>query len=103
MILNDYGKNMRYNVFHAKEKLPTNGVNVYKRGIKIHDRFPIIKLRIKLNLTLHITNNKYNFLTRHWREKHDAQKIQIETKVKKNWASLRANEMKWKEFNIIFH
>lgn len=94
---------MRYNVFHAKEKLPTNGVNVYKRGIKIHDRFPIIKLRIKLNLTLHITDNKYNFLTRHWREKHDAQKIEIETKVKKNWASLRANEMKWKEFNIIFH
>ena len=39
---------------HAKEKLHTNGAKVNKKGLKIHDRFAIIKLWIKLNSTLHI-------------------------------------------------
>ena len=41
-------------MLHAKEKLPTNGAKVNKKGWKIHDRFAIIKLWIKLNSTLHI-------------------------------------------------
>ena len=45
---------MCHNMPHDKEKLPTNGAKVNKKGLKIHDRFAIIKLWIKLNSTLHI-------------------------------------------------
>ena len=58
-MLNDYGKNMCYNVLHAKEKLPTNGAKVHTKGLQIHEEFLIIKLWIKLNATLHIIHNSF--------------------------------------------
>ena len=47
---------MSYNVFHAKEKLPTNGTKVHTKCLEIHESFLIIKLWIKLNSILYITH-----------------------------------------------
>ena len=44
---------------HAKEKRLTNGAKLHKKGLKIHHRFAIIKLWIKLKNSIlyiiHIT------------------------------------------------